>query len=136
MLGIRLRVTEENCCCFGARKLESITRYFFGSNVVKYECESKRNVQSATKIKNILCAAVGTASRQNGEEEYAEYGCFQNTLKNDKGKISSCKNCLSFHLTHMFDVGLQKFIRIAFLAVRLNSDLTSEPVRFLKTLKN
>jgi hypothetical protein len=68
---------------------------FFCSNV-KYECESNRNVRSATNIKNLLCMAVGTADRQNGEEAYAKYGWFQNTLKNYKGDISSCKNCLSF----------------------------------------
>jgi hypothetical protein len=41
-----------------------------------------------------VCAAVGTASRRNGEEAYAKYGWFQNTLQNDKHNIS-CKNCLS-----------------------------------------
>ena len=69
---------------------------FFCSNVVKYECESNRNVQSTTKIMNLLCTAVGTVSRQNGEEAYAKYGWFQNKLKNYKGYISSCKNCFSF----------------------------------------
>ena len=121
---------------FWSPKVGEYHEDFFCSNVVKYECESKRNVQSATKIKNLLCAAVGTASRQNGEEAYAEHGCFQNKFKNDKGNISSCKNCLRFHFTHMFDVGLQKVIRITFLAVRRNSDSIFESVRFLKMLKN
>jgi len=43
-----------------------------------------------------LCAAVGTASRQNEEEAYVKYGSFQNMLKNDKGDVSSCKHFLSF----------------------------------------
>lgn len=78
-----------------ARKLESTTRNVFCSNI-KYECESNRNVRSATKIKNLLRTAVGTADRQNGEEACAKYGWFQNTLKIYKGDISSCKNCFSF----------------------------------------
>jgi hypothetical protein len=54
------------------------------------------NFKVRQKLRPQLCAAVGTASRQNGEEAYAKYGWFQNKLKNDKGNISSCKNCLSF----------------------------------------
>ena len=35
----------------------------------------------------------------------------------------------------MFDVGLEKVVRITFLAVRRNSDTIAESVRFLKKLK-
>jgi len=57
------------------KKTREIFRF---SNVVKYEGESNRNLQGATKIETLLCAAVGTASRQNGEEAYSKYGWFQN----------------------------------------------------------
>jgi hypothetical protein len=43
-----------------------------------------------------LCAAVGTASRQNGEEAYAKYGWFQNKLKVTKAPLVAVKNYLSF----------------------------------------
>ena len=49
------------------KSLRKPREIFCFSNVVKYEGEPNRNLQGATKIETLLCAAVGTANRQNGE---------------------------------------------------------------------